>query len=72
MANWYVENLEMKVVSQQQTSPFMMFLADRTDRVVVELYHSSKAKISDCSKSVYGYSHTEVSYVGRNKKRASL
>ena len=45
IANWYVENLAMKIVFEQKEKPFMTFLADKTGRVVVELYNNSAAKV---------------------------
>jgi len=45
IADWYVENLSMKVVFGQKKKPFMTFLADKTGRVVVELYNNSAAEV---------------------------
>lgn len=45
VAQWYVDHLKMKIVSQQNHAPFMTFLADQTGRVVVELYHNEAAKV---------------------------
>lgn len=50
IANWYVKNLDMKIVFQQQGPPFMTFLADKTGRVVVELYHNLDALVPDYRK----------------------
>lgn len=36
---WNVENLGLVVVSEQIQPPFMTFLADSTNRVILELYH---------------------------------
>lgn len=41
VAKWYVLHLELKVVSQQKELPFMTFLADSSDRVILEIYHRS-------------------------------
>ena len=41
MADWYVENLEMKIVRSIDKSPFTRFLADRTGRVVLEIYSNN-------------------------------
>jgi glyoxylase I family protein len=47
MAKWYVDNLEMKVVRSIDKSPFTKFLADKTSRVVLEIYSNNSAKIPD-------------------------
>ncbi len=47
MADWYVKNLEMKIVRSIDKSPFARFLADKTGRVVLELYSNSSAKIPE-------------------------
>ena len=47
MGNWYVNNLEMKIVRSIEKAPFARFLADKTGRVVVELYSNSSAKIPE-------------------------
>lgn len=36
---WYTENLGLTIRSVQNEPPFMTFLADSTNRVIVELYH---------------------------------
>ncbi|MBK7106027.1 MAG: VOC family protein [Ignavibacteriae bacterium] len=45
IAEWYSENLEMKIVRKIDEAPFTHFLADKTGRVVIEVYNNSKAKI---------------------------
>jgi glyoxylase I family protein len=47
MADWYVDNLEMKIVRSVDKSPFARFLADKTGRVVLELYSNNAAKIPE-------------------------
>ncbi len=47
MGNWYVDNLEMKIVRSFDKAPFGRFLADKTGRVVLELYSNSFAKIPE-------------------------
>jgi len=47
MAKWYVDNLEMKIVRSIDKSPFTRFLADKTGRVVLEIYSNTSAKIPD-------------------------
>jgi glyoxylase I family protein len=41
VVKWYVLHMELKVVSQQKELPFMTFLADSSDRVILELYQRS-------------------------------
>jgi catechol 2,3-dioxygenase-like lactoylglutathione lyase family enzyme len=38
MAQWYVNNLGMKIVSSQETAPFTHFLADDSGRIMIEIY----------------------------------
>jgi len=47
MANWYVDNLQMKVVKNLDKPPHTHFLADTTGRVIMELYNNPAAKIPD-------------------------
>lgn len=48
-ANWYVKNLEMKIVKGSTQSPFAHFLADKTGRLVIEIYKNENAQIIDFS-----------------------
>jgi len=38
MADWYVENMGMVIVKQQDQLPFMTFLADDSGQVMIEIY----------------------------------
>ena len=38
MAQWYAENLGMKIVRQQTAAPFTHFLADDSGRIMIEIY----------------------------------
>jgi glyoxylase I family protein len=50
MAAWYVEHLGLRVLRKQDQLPFTHFVADRAGRVVLELYHHTKAVIPDYAK----------------------
>ncbi len=41
VVKWYVSHVGLSVVSQQKQLPFMTFLADSSDRVILEIYHRS-------------------------------
>lgn len=41
VVKWYVSHVGLRVVSEQKQSPFMTFLADSSDRVILEIYHRS-------------------------------
>jgi catechol-2,3-dioxygenase len=41
VVNWYVSHVGLRVASQQKKLPFMTFLADSSDRVILEIYHRS-------------------------------
>ncbi len=47
VVEWYTENLDLTVVSEQKEYPFMNFLADTTGRVIIEFYQRSDAKATD-------------------------
>ena len=42
-ANWYVENCEMKIVKGSEKPPYAHFLADKTGRLVIEIYKNDSA-----------------------------
>ncbi|MFH6602709.1 VOC family protein [Maribacter algicola] len=44
---WYIENLGLKVAVRENEPPFMTFLADSSDRVIMELYHRPDESITD-------------------------
>ena len=47
VVKWYVSHLGLKVVSQQRELPFMTFLADSGDRVIMEIYQRSDALMTN-------------------------
>jgi catechol 2,3-dioxygenase-like lactoylglutathione lyase family enzyme len=47
MAEWYVKHLGMQVLRKLTEAPFTHFIADRGGRVVLELYHQTKAPVPD-------------------------
>ena len=47
VVKWYVSHLGLKVVSQQKELPFMTFLADSGDRVIMELYQRADAMMTN-------------------------
>jgi glyoxylase I family protein len=47
LADWYVNNCNMKIVYSLERSPFTHFLADSTGRVVMEIYTNQNALIPD-------------------------
>ncbi|WP_421876794.1 VOC family protein [Marinoscillum sp.] len=51
MAEWYCEHLGLHLVYEQEEPPFMRFLADEADQVVMELYQNPNAPITDHSKN---------------------
>lgn len=40
MAQWYVENLGMKIVRKQDGAPFTHFIADDSGRIMIEIYNN--------------------------------
>lgn len=47
MADWFVEHCQLKIVSRMAESPYMTFLADETDRVIMELYNNPADEVPD-------------------------
>ncbi len=47
VVKWYVSHLGLKVVNQQKELPFMTFLADSSDRVIMELYQRADAMMTN-------------------------
>ena len=47
MARWYVDICEMKIVRSLEKAPFTHFLADKSGRVVLEIYANNAAKFPD-------------------------
>ena len=47
VAKWYVDNLEMKIVKGSNKPPYAHFLADKTGRLVIEIYKNDNAEIID-------------------------
>ena len=43
MAAWYVEHLGMKIVRQLDQPPYIHFLADDSDQVMIEIYQNDAA-----------------------------
>jgi len=38
MAEWYVKNLGLSIIKQQNQAPFMTFLADDSGQIMIEVY----------------------------------
>lgn len=47
MADWYVEQLDMKIVKQDKDPPYMTFLADDSGRVMIEVYKNPADQVPD-------------------------
>lgn len=45
MADWYVEQLGLKVVRQMPESPFTTFMADSSGNIMLEIYNNPAAEI---------------------------
>ena len=50
MAAWYVKHLGMRILRRLEAAPFTHFIADESGRVVLELYHHTRAVLPDYSK----------------------
>ncbi|MCJ7467488.1 MAG: VOC family protein [Maribacter sp.] len=49
VVSWYVDHLDLHVVSEQKDPPYMTFLADSSQRVFLELYHRPDEEHTDFS-----------------------
>jgi glyoxylase I family protein len=47
LAAWYTQYLGMRVLRRLDQAPFTHFIADSAGRVVLELYHHTKAALPD-------------------------
>ncbi len=47
VAKWYVDNLEMKIAKGSNEPPYAHFLADKTGRLVIEIYKNESAEMID-------------------------
>ena len=47
VAQWYVEHCGMQIKRQSDESPFAHFLADSSDRVMIEIYNNPTAQVPD-------------------------
>ena len=47
MATWYVKNLGMVIVKQQENAPFMTFLADDSGQIMIEIYTNPANEVPD-------------------------
>jgi glyoxylase I family protein len=47
MADWYSQHLGMRVVRSFDAPTYARFLADEAGRVVLEIYHQTKAPVPD-------------------------
>lgn len=47
MTQWYVDNLGMQVVRQQEQSPYTTFLADDSGQIMIEIYNNPAAAIPE-------------------------
>lgn len=47
MAEWYTEHLGLKVKKQKKSPPYMTFMADESEKVMIEIYHNPVDKVPD-------------------------
>lgn len=65
-AQWWVQNLGLKVARKREDAPYTHFLADETDRVVVEMYSNTTAAMPDYKKTHPLVFH--VAFVSKNSQ----
>ncbi|MCC5906041.1 MAG: VOC family protein [Balneolaceae bacterium] len=47
MAEWYVKEMGLKIVNQSEIAPFTTFLADDSERVMIEIYKNPADQVPD-------------------------
>lgn len=47
MADWYVENLGMKIIRQMKSAPYLTFLGDETGTGMIEIYKDPDDQVPD-------------------------
>lgn len=47
MALWYAQHLQMQIIRKMERAPYTHFLADKTGRVVMEIYSNRQALIPE-------------------------
>ncbi|HYG38937.1 MAG TPA: VOC family protein [Cytophagales bacterium] len=47
MADWYVNNLGMRIVRQSPSAPYTTFLADDSGRIMIEVYANPADQVPD-------------------------
>lgn len=47
MADWYVDNLGLKIVKQEKEPPYMTFLVDNSGRIMIEVYNNPADQVPD-------------------------
>lgn len=65
---WYTQFVGLKVVNAQKEPPFMTFLADSSDRVMLELYYRPDEKITDFTQQHFLTFH--LAFVSENAEEA--
>lgn len=47
MADWYVDHLGLSIVKKMEEPPFMIFMADDSGSIMLEIYNNPKAAVLD-------------------------
>jgi catechol 2,3-dioxygenase-like lactoylglutathione lyase family enzyme len=47
MADWYVAHLGLSIVKKMEEPPYMIFMADDSGTIMLEIYNNSKAAVLD-------------------------
>jgi glyoxylase I family protein len=50
IADWYAQNLGLKIVRKMEEAPFMHFLADDSGNTMIEIYNNSAGTVPDYGK----------------------
>jgi glyoxylase I family protein len=50
IADWYAQNLGLKIVRKMEEAPFMHFLADDSGNTMIEIYNNSAGAVPDYGK----------------------
>lgn len=47
LADWYVAHLGLRIVKKMEESPYMIFMADDSGTIMLEIYNNPKAAVLD-------------------------
>ncbi|MEM7369722.1 MAG: VOC family protein [Bacteroidota bacterium] len=72
MAKWYVTHCDMRLVVENDSPPFVHFLADQTGRTCIEIYNNPMAPVPDYSTQHHLIYHQAFAVENMEQSKADL